>query len=108
MKITSKHKYKRCGYFKILHQKNDKNRHGGLILGSHDQFQHLSWGFVDQVTDNIQIEKKEENFDIFSSRVVSLLIVTASSYEWPTVFNTEEYLFWKLVENDLLTASAHV
>lgn len=28
----------------------------------YDQFQHLSWGFVDQVTDNIQIEKKKGKF----------------------------------------------
>ena len=36
--------------------KNDKKKYGGLILGLHDQFQNLSWGFDDQMTDNIQIE----------------------------------------------------
>ena len=91
MKITSKHKYKRCGYFKILQEKNDKNRHGGLILGSHDQFQHLSWGFVDQETDNIQIEKKKGKILTYfhPEWFFYQLIVTASSYEWPTVLNAE-------------------
>lgn len=44
----------------------------------------VSWGFVDQVTDNIQIEKKKENFDIFSSRVISLSIDCYCQFLWMT------------------------
>ena len=50
----------------------------------------VSWGFVDQVTDNIQIEKKRKILTYFHPEwFLYQLIVTASSYEWPTVLNAE-------------------